>query len=345
MNVSKSMKRESSELEFSHLIELDIEEVRTKISSSGKYEQDGVSLKKWENAEDGNESFCGTLSRDNAKYIGVLNHLLKRNNRGINHYENGDIYFGQFLGDTRDGHGAYFFSPIISNGFITSETYYGFWRDNEKSKRGIYIWLKEKQSNSTSLEKLFELSDYDAYIGNFENDSYTRGCYLTKIGDSYYVYYGSFSRDGRKDDKKAFFYDNVKNRLFYGTIENDRFTKGYMISFEESDIKNLYYIELDSNDVPLKLITGDKIDEGEKAKVEEGAKVFRDYLMTDNFFMNVFRTVKNVRKFSDENMNDVGMVDSEDGFLKIMDVCSDHNSVVMFKKLEVLMEKYVENDA
>jgi len=68
-----------------------------------------------------------------------------------------------------------------------------FGEKNQKDHHGVYVWKSEKAGN-----KDFSNCDFDAYVGDVELDSYKKGCYLSKSGDNFYVYYGKFEEDGKK---------------------------------------------------------------------------------------------------------------------------------------------------
>jgi len=239
----------------------------------------------------------------------------------------------------KNEHGVYFFSPSTNHGYILSEIYFGFWRDNQKDKRGIYIWLKEKQSAVES----FDTTDFDAFVGDMEGDSHKRGCYLSKIGDSLYVYYGSFDKDGLKNDEKAYFFDNVKNRIFMGKIIRDKFINGYMLSYNDDDtLKNIIYVEFDDNDTPIKILPTEEIEVQKKDNVIASVKAFRDYMISDDHFSIVYLKMKNIKKFVQDDMKDnniLNMIDSED-FSKLMNIGCSYNDVKLYKNLEKIMSDY-----
>ena len=79
--------------------------------------------------------------------------------------------------------------------------------------------------------------------------AYSKGTYLQKIGDDYFLYHGKFTKDGKKNDENGFFYSAKFDRLFHGKIENDVFIKGYVTYFnpEEGTIENIVYANFDKN--------------------------------------------------------------------------------------------------
>ena len=71
----------------------------------------------------------------------------------------------------------------------------------KKEKDGIYIWLAEPNKNM-----VFDEANFEAFVGEFDDDMYRKGTYLIKEGDDYYLYHGLFDREGRKSDDNAYFY-------------------------------------------------------------------------------------------------------------------------------------------
>lgn len=52
--------------------------------------------------------------------------------------------------------------------------------------------------NEPLNNKEFDNANFDAYVGNFDNDKFVRGTYLSKISDDYYLYHGNFDGEGKK---------------------------------------------------------------------------------------------------------------------------------------------------
>ena len=104
----------------------------------------------------------------------------------------------------------------------------GQWKNNLKDKYGMYIWMEESENNFE-----YENANFDAYIGEFEQEKYVRGTYLTKLNNEYFIYHGNFNKDGKKNDNNAFFYSSKTNKLFHGEIKDDILICGYLGSFDE----------------------------------------------------------------------------------------------------------------
>ena len=116
-------------------IELDKNKVDEAISSSGKYEEEDIFIKKWEGGDsesDTQNRYITEISKNNSKYIGTLDQKFKRDGYGLQIFENGDKYFGQFTQDQRDEEGIYFWCPVSNDTNTQSELFLGNWKENKK---------------------------------------------------------------------------------------------------------------------------------------------------------------------------------------------------------------------
>ena len=206
------------------IIELDKKKIIEEINLKGAYQDTGVLIKKWDEEDD--EHFITETNKNGAHFIGVLDGRLDRHGYGINFYKTGEKYLGYFEQDLPNKHGIYLWAPIIKGRNIQIECYHGLWKNNKKDKNGIYIWMNEPLNN-----KEFDNANFDAYVGNFDNDKFVRGTYLSKISDDYYLYHGNFDSEGKKTDDNAFFYSSKYDRVLHGKIEKDNFVSAYVAFF------------------------------------------------------------------------------------------------------------------
>lgn len=222
------------------IIELDKKKIIEEINLKGAYQDTGVLIKKWDEEDD--EHFITETNKNGAHFIGVLDGRLDRHGYGINFYKTGEKYLGYFEQDLPNKHGIYLWAPIIKGRNIQIECYHGLWKNNKKDKNGIYIWMNEPLNN-----KEFDNANFDAYVGNFDNDKFVRGTYLSKISDDYYLYHGNFDGEGKKTDDNAFFYSSKYDRVLHGKIEKDNFVSAYVAFFESDsgEIKNIVYCTFD----------------------------------------------------------------------------------------------------
>lgn len=325
MKKSHSMKRGAISI-----FEIDKNKINEEITKTGQYQSDDVFLKKWEN-EDDSEGYVCQLTRNNSTFIGVLNDGFQREGYGINNLENGDKYLGYFERDKRNKNGIYFFAPEEKNGKVLIECYQGFWKNNAKEKNGLYIWLEESNDNNS-----FDNANFDAYVGEIENDEYKRGTYLSKIGDDYYLYHGNFDNEGRKTDNDAFFYSSKYDRLLHGKIFEDTFLNGYISYFDSNTglILELAYTTFDKEGNLINIISKDDIEKDEINKEEKIMTLFRNIILQEDYFGSIYDKFQKTKNFIEENMNGVEIFDDRDKFPKIIDLCSGYNNNNIYKAIE-----------
>ena len=304
--MAKEMKEASPE----NTIFLDKEKILSSITNDGQYETDEIKVKKWDGGED-TETYLVEISKANIKFNGVLNQFFERDGYGIHHFENGDKYFGFFKEDKRNFNGIYFWPKEEKDGRIKSEMYYGFWKDNCINTNGIYIWLDEPIS-----DKNFDNAYLEAYVGKFEDGTYSKGTYLQKTEDDYFLYHGQFTKNGLKNDENGFFYSSNLDRVFHGEIINDVFVKGYIVVFdsETGNIENIVFANFDK-DLNVSNITLDKdLEQNNKEKEGKLCSRFRDVILGIDYFGELYKKINDVEQFIEENMGDVKVFNDQEKF-------------------------------
>jgi hypothetical protein len=330
MESSKVMK---SEIGKETKIHLDNNILKYEIVKNGKYEEQNILIKKYE-SENNTVSYLGCLkNNDTVVYKGILNSKFKRNDLGINYYESGDIYFGTFDNDLKDGYGAYLFKPIIEKNCIYSEMYHGNWKENNKDSFGLYIWTREYTDKNNQS---YETTDFEAFIGHLTNDNFKKGCYLTKVGKDYYYYYGGFDKNGKKSDNEAFFYDKDKDRVFIGKTFNDKFTSGYLSTFnKENNLNNFYYVEFDNNDIPTLLTKEDEIESDIKKYVLEKVIKFRNYLLgKEDHHLKIYNNFIGLKNFINIDLENIEALETQSVYNKAKYFGSSFNEMNIFTTLD-----------
>ena len=293
-------------------IYLDKEKILESISSSGEYKTDNTKIIKWSGKE-GLENFIISVSIKGISFLGVLDKVLVRNGYGIHNFANGDKYFGYYRDDKRNFNGIYYWPKEEKDGRVKQEIYYGFWKDNFIEDNGMYIWLDEPKEEKN---KNFDNTNLEAYVGNFQNGNYSLGTYLQKTGDDYYLYYGKFTQDGKKNDESGFFYSAKFDRLFHGKIENDVFIKGYVAYFnpDEGTIENIAYVNFDKDLKVSNIILDKDLQKDEKENESKLCSIFRDVILGIDYFGELYNKVKDITKYIDENMHDMEIYKNEEKY-------------------------------
>ena len=293
-------------------IYLDKEKILESISSSGEYKTDNTKIIKWSGKE-GLENFIISVSIKGISFLGVLDKVLVRNGYGIHNFANGDKYFGYYRDDKRNFNGIYYWPKEEKDGRVKQEIYYGFLKDNFIEDNGMYIWLDEPKEEKN---KNFDNTNLEAYVGNFQNGNYSLGTYLQKTGDDYYLYYGKFTQDGKKNDESGFFYSAKFDRLFHGKIENDVFIKGYVAYFnpDEGTIENIAYVNFDKDLKVSNIILDKDLQKDEKENESKLCSRFRDVILGIDYFGELYNKVKDITKYIDENMHDMEIYKNEEKY-------------------------------
>ena len=301
-------------------IYLDKEKILESISSSGEYKTENAKIKKWSASGEHSDSSLINVNIKGISFMGCLNKVFDMDGYGIHKYPNGDKYFGFYRNDKRNFNGIYYWPSEEKDGRIKQEMYYGFWKDNLKEKNGMYVWLDE---STQEKNKNFDNTNLEAYIGDFTGGSYNRGTYLQKAGDDYYLYHGKFTKDGKKNDENGFFYSAKFDRLFHGKIENDTFVKGYVTYFnpDEGTIENIVYVNFDKNLNVTNIILDKDLQQKEKENESKLCSRFRDVILGIDYFGELYKKIKDITKFMDENMNDIDIFNNEEKYPIMINLC------------------------
>ena len=309
-------------------IKLERAKINEKLATDGEYSEDDVTIRKWE----GNttDNYLAEIVKDGTTFLGVLNSRLEKEGYGFYRFQNGDHYFGSFKGDQRNYNGFYIWPSVEKGDKVHYESYHGYWKDNKKNKYGIYMWLDEAEDNEE-----FDNANFDAYVGELEENKYKRGTFLKKDGDNYYVYHGDFSPDGKKNDEKGFYYSSSLDRLFHGKIENDVFVSGFIVYFnsETGEMENIVYAEFEKNNVKNVILKED-IDEDEAQKEKDENTLFRNVILEIDYFGNIYQTYKSTFKFIAEEMGELSVFEDKEKFPLMMKTITAYNKDNIYFDIE-----------
>ena len=324
MSETKEMKPTQNDF-----IELNVFEIEESIKKDGKYEKDGIMLRKWEGEENSNH-YITQINRENVTFVGVLNDNFQREGYGFNDFANGDKFFGYYRGDKRNTHGIYFWEPDRVDGILKKEVYYGFWKNNKKDNHGCYLWVEEEQGN-----KDFEKTNFDTFIGIIDEDKYKRGTYLSKKEDNYYLYYGQFSENGKKTDDNAMFYSST-DRLIKGKIEDDEFKEGHIAIFdsETGDLTDLMFCTFGQKASVNSLKMEKDLDQELVKKIKEEMITFRNVILEEDYFGNVYSKYNEVKDFIKAHMNTLETLDDPEKYPEIISLCSGYNKLNIYADIE-----------
>ena len=313
---------------------LDKEKISKIISTTAKYETSGIQISKWIIDKD---SYIVNINKNNIKFQGIFNENFERNGYAISSYSNNENYFGYYKRDIRNKEGIYTWPIEIENERRKTEYYWGMWRDNIKEDHGIYLWLDE-DNKKKPFEK-FDDCIFDVYLGEIDNDSFTKGVYLSKTKDNYYIYYGGYDIFGKRDGANCYYYNSNEDKVFYGSMKKGLFENGFMGVFDnEGKIYDLFRVEFDSKQKIRRYLQRDDIDTSVRERVEWRILVFRSLILEDDYFNIIFKAFKNIVEFKDKKFS-LKVLNSDEGYNKIKDVCFGYNNIDLFRKLEKNLRK------
>ena len=327
------MKSKKIKNEENNILVLDKDIINNEIEKKNKYKRENIQILKWE-SDLLKDTYIAQIKQKNFSFIGILNGKYEREGFGINKFENGDLYFGYFENDQRNRHGIYFYSPQIKNKKIHEECYYGFWLNNHKNSHGIYLWIEEEENND-----IFDNANFDCFIGNVKDNFYGRGCYLSKIENNYYLYYGNFDEDGKKNDNNALFYSS-SDKLIKGKIINDIFTEGYVAFYdsETGNLINFVFCKFDNEGSVIFLKKDNEFGKNKEIeKIKQEMILFRNVILEIDYFGDIYQKYKEIKKFANENMNSIKKFNNREKITEMIELCVDYNSLDIYTKIEKIV--------
>ena len=319
-------------------IHFNTKDIEKKLNSNKKYQTNNTTIIRWEDDMNPDTKMYVLKNKfNNLPFIGVVNYGFKREGYCVNKYLNGDEYFGNYSNDLRNRQGIYIYKPKYETGkIILRQYYFGLWENDLKQGRGIYVWLKEDKNNSKNSYNNksynpfnnFDKANFDAYVGNFDKNKFTKGTLLKKEGDNYFVFHGWFL-NSKKNGKNCFYYSAKLEEILYGTFKDDKFIEGFVGKFDDNgDLKNLIKYKNKS------IIEKDKFEPSDDEKeVAKKILTFRNIIMSQDYFGILYNIFKDAIDFKNANMNNVELFNSE-LYLDLLDIAASYNQASIFKNIE-----------
>ena len=321
------MKKET--LNITNCIEIDKEKAKNFLNKKGNYRQPGVFIENWK-VENNKDNYAAYFEKNKFSYFGILDSKLKRHKYGINTLENGDKYIGNFENDKREGTGIYIHSPVESRGYKNLELYLGNWKENSKNLNGIYIWLKEKNDSFG-----YDSADIDVFSGIVDQDAIKRGCYLSKINNKFYAYFGKFEENGTKCDDKAYFYDFSNDKVICGKIRENKFQNGYLlVNSTNSNSTKIFHVEFDEKDNISSYISEDKLEKSIRDEYTNSMSEFREILLKKDYFKDVYNKFYEIKNFAEKNLSDISILNDDIEYQAMIDVSTTPDDMDLFKILD-----------
>lgn len=311
-------------------IQFDNEKILASIEKEGKFEEDKVLIKKWE-GEEGTNHLIAKIDLNNNHFIGVLNAVLEKDGYAFHILPNGDRYLGYYVEDQRESHGIYQHSPVIKGNTVHNEFYYGRWKDDEFTAKGVYLWLQEKK-NVKSFSN-FDDSSFDAIVGDVEDGKFVFGTLMQKIQNDYYVYHGKFDKNLKKKGEKGFYYSASSDQLLYGKFDNNEFVSGYVALFNEEGLIKDFLKDQGNNKITFE----EDLPEKEKADIKKIMTTFRNVILERDYFGDLYQQFGKSISFMEKEMKSIDIFNS-DNYFNILSVTTGYNKINIFSEIEKKVE-------
>ena len=324
-----------SELEKKELVHTKKGKILEALLIEKVFKEEGVIIKKWE-GERNTKDYISEIKKGDIHFIGILDANLVKQGYGFMSLPNNEKYFGVYADDLRSKHGLYQYPDKIEGDKIEREFFFGVFNEGKVDNRGVYLWIKEKKD--VPMFNNFEEADFSCFVGDLDSNHFINGTYMTKKGEKYYVYYGSFNEQNEKEGDGVFYYNSEKDELMYGKVEKNKFINSYMSVFDDDgNIKNGIFVNFDDK--------GKISDYKQKEEMPDKSGIFdqmfdfRNIILDKDYFGEVFNTFKDTMKFIASDVN-FESFDSQDKFSKLINVSFNFNKISIKEDIDKVLAKY-----
>lgn len=311
-------------------------EINSAIYNNNEFRADGIKLKTYEGGTE--PLYIGEINTDDIKYFGVLDTNLKRSGVGINFFENGDRCLGFYENDYVNKNGLYCYKPVTEYGQTKTQFYWGQFKNGCKEGRGISLWLTENEGktftdlNDDNFDEYFNGASFDCFIGKIEINKMSKGIYLSKKDDKFFVYYGEFDSRQRRKGDNCFYYNAQNDTLMYGKMEKDNFKNAFLGTFDEDgNIKEILQCEYDDDNNLTNHRLENEIDDCETLK--KRMSDIRNILLAYDIFGQIYKSFAEAAAFVDKITGTEQFEDSE-MYPKIVTKITGYNSINILKEVE-----------
>lgn len=299
------------------------------------FKEEGVLIRKWE-GERNTKDYISEIKKGDIHFIGILDSNLVKQGYGFLSLPNNEKYFGIYTNDLRSKHGLYQYPEKVEGDKIEREFFFGVFDEGKVNNRGVYLWIKENKD--VPMFNNFEEADFSCFVGDLDSNHFIHGTYMTKKGDQYYVYHGSFNEQNEKEGDGVFYYNSEKDELMYGKVEKNKFINAYMSVFdEEGNIKNGIFVNYDDK--------GKISDYKQKEEMPDKSGIFdqmfdfRNIILAEDYFGQVFNTFKTTMEFIASDVN-LESFDSQEKFPKLINVSFNFNKITIKEEIDKVLAKY-----
>ena len=328
-----------SDLERKEIVQAKKGKILESLLIDRSFQEEGVIIRKWEGEVNTKDYIC-EIKKGDIHFIGILDSNLVKNGYGFMSLPNSEKYFGVYTDDLRSKHGIYQYPDKIEGDKIEREFFFGVFNEGNVDNRGVYLWITEDKN--VPMFNKFDDADFSCYIGDLNKKHFIKGTYMTKKGENYYVYHGSFNEENQKEGDGVFYYNSEKDELMYGKVEKNKFINAYLAIFDnEGNIKNGIYVNYDENG-KIKDDYKQKEELPDKSTIFDKMFDFRNKILEKDYFGEAFEIFKNTMAFIDSDVN-LESFDSPDKFPKLITASFSFNKITIKADIEGVLAKYEES--
>ena len=126
------------------------------------------------------------------------------------------------------------------------------------------------------------------------------------------------------------------DRLFHGKIENDYFIEGYVSLFDSNTglMTNMVKATFDKKCNITGFIMDKDMKPEEKESEEKINNLFRNVILSKDYFGDVYYKYKKITDFMKESMNYLAVFDDKDKFPMMMKLCTAYNNTNIYNDIE-----------
>ena len=296
---------------------------------------DIIIIHKWE-GEVNSKDYIAKIKIGNTAFIGILDSDLVKQGYGYLSLPKNEKYFGFFTDDLKSKHGIYEFPDKIEGDKIEREFFYGLFNEGKIFDHGVYLSIKE--NNNVKMFNDFDKADFSCFIGNLNENHFIEGTHMIKDGDKYYVYHGKFNENNEKDGDGVFYYNSEKDELIYGNAVKNKFIEGYMCTFDEDgNISKGAYAVFDENGKVKNFKKREEMED--KKNIFNKMFDFRNIIMEDDYFGQIFETFKETMNFIETEVN-FDSFNSKKKYPKLINATYNFNKIKIKEKIKGVLAKY-----
>ena len=181
----------------------------------------------------------------------------------------------------------------------------------------------------------YDEANFDAYIGEFEEEKYLRGTYISKLYKEFYIYHGNF-KDGKKNDNNAYCFSSKWNKMFHGKIINDTLESGYLGTFDEEgeQVIEIVYCKFNEDGSVIGVIEEKKLNEEDIEEEKKNLLNFRSIIFDGDYFGKVYNKFTKIKNKLDNLDDMVGILEREENISVVEKILNKYKKKNIYYDIE-----------